>query len=187
MQKRLLLAALVCMPVSIASLAAATGEPRSTVAVEHRLAELERQVEVLRAREAIIDLRHTYWFSLLDKDVDSLMACFTEDAVLDYGFNVLLQGKPAIRAFFVKLLGNPDLLRQIPRGANPRIALTGAGTATGRWLVDVVSMSNGNAPERRIGVQYIEEYRREAGGWKISRMKNDYLFFEKPSLDTEML
>lgn len=154
--------------------------------LESEVRELARQVEQLRLREAIRDLRHSYWYAILDKDVEALVACFTEDAELDYGFDILLQGRAAIREFFRQLLGNPDLLRQIPSGSNGLIRATGPGSAEGRWLVEVSSMSQGEAPARRLRVQYFEEYRQEEEGWKIARMKNGYLFFEKPPLETEM-
>lgn len=154
--------------------------------LEQRVRDLEQQMECLRLREAIKDLRHTYWYAILDKDVERLVACFTEDAELDYGFDILLQGRAAIRQFFQQLLGNPDLLRQIPSGSNPLIEATGNGRAEGRWTVEVSSLSHGEAPPRRLRVQYFEEYQQEEDGWKIARMKNGYLFFEKPLLETEM-
>ncbi len=154
--------------------------------LEQRLAALEQELQQLRHREAIKDLRHTYWYSILDKDVERLVSCFAEDAELEYGFDIVLKGKPAIHAFFVQLLGSDNLLRQIPSGSNPLLEIGNDGTARGRWMVQVGSLPVHEGPARRIQVQYFEEYRLQADGWKLSRMKNDYLYFEKPPLETEM-
>lgn len=153
--------------------------------LEARIYKLENMVATLQSREAIKDLRHTYWYSILDKNVECLIDCFSNDAELEYGFDITLKGKENIREFFIQLLGNNDLVRQIPTGANPLIDILDDEHATGRWAVEVATMSV-IAPSRRISVQYFEEYRRGPDGWKICRMKNDYLYFEKPTLETEM-
>jgi ketosteroid isomerase-like protein len=154
--------------------------------LEARVKNLEALVSTLQQREAIKDLRHTYWYSILDKNVDALVDCFSDDAELEYGFNITLSGRDNIRDFFTKLMGNDDLLRQIPVGANPLIDILDDNSANGRWTVEVSTLAVSDAPSRRIGVQYFESYRRDAEGWKICHMKNDYLYFEKPILDTEM-
>ncbi len=143
---------------------------------------LEQRITALEDQSAIEQLRHHYWLSLLDKNVDDLVACFTEDAYLEYGFGIILDGKPAIEEFFHALLDSPDLIRQIPRGANRKIELLDAENAKGRWLVEVLAIRKGEEKGSRIGVQYFEDYRKSAGEWKIARMKNDYLSFESVDL-----
>ncbi len=154
--------------------------------LEARVKSLEALVSTLQHREAIKDLRHTYWYSILDKNVDALVDCFTEDAELEYGFNIELSGRENIRDFFTQLLANEDLLRQIPVGSNPLIDILDDNSANGRWTVEVSTIAISDAPSRRIAVQYFEGYRRGADGWKIAYMKNDYLYFEKPALEKEM-
>ena len=154
--------------------------------LNNRVQQLESLVATLQHREAIKDLRHTYWYSILDKNVSNLVSCFSDDAQLEYGFDITLNGREQIHNFFTQLLGQEDLLRQIPTGANPIIEVIDDNTAKGRWTVQVATMAVSDAPSRRIAVQYFEEYRRGEDGWKICKMKNDYLYFEKPNLETSM-
>ncbi|WP_415242377.1 nuclear transport factor 2 family protein [Zhongshania sp.] len=78
------------------------------------------------------DLRHTYWYSILDKNVDALVDCFSDDAELEYGFNITLSGRDNIRDFFTKLMENDNFFRQIPVGANPLIEFINDNSANGR-------------------------------------------------------
>ena len=146
--------------------------------VEQRLLALEQEVASLRAIQDIQQLRFEYWYSLADKDVDRLMDCFTEDVFLDYGFSIEMTGKDTVREFFTGLLGSEDLIRQVPRGSNPQIALLSDTEAEGRWLVEVTALRSSQEDGRRIGVQYFERYRKTETGWKLCEMKNDYLSFE---------
>ena len=146
--------------------------------IEQRLEKLEAEVGELRAINEIQQLRFEYWYALVDKDVERLVNCFTEDVFLDYGFGIELTGVDSIRDFFDKLLESDDLIRQVPRGANPQISILAEDQAQGRWLVEVVALRQSHEDGRRIGVQYFEKYRKTDAGWKICEMKNDYLSFE---------
>jgi len=145
-------------------------------------ATLEQRIAVLENQAAIEQLRHHYWLSLMDKNVDELVSCFTEAAHLEYGFGIVIDGKPAIEEFFHSLLDSPDLIRQVPRGANRKIELLDDTHAKGRWLVEVLAIRKGEAKGTRIGVQYFEQYCKVDGEWKIDKMKNDYLSFESVEL-----
>lgn len=151
-------------------------------AVLERLDALELRCQQQQDTIQIQQLRHRYWLSLMDKNVAALVDCFCDDARLDYGFDILLTGKTAIRPFFTELLANDDLIRQTPRGANPLLDVSGADTASGRWLVEVIVLKKSDVDGTRIGVQYLENYRRVDGEWKIAAMKNDYLYFETMQL-----
>ena len=146
--------------------------------IEQRLATVESEVAALRAVNDIQQLRFEYWFALADKDVERLVACFSDDVFLDYGFGIEMRGIDNIREFFTGLLLSDDLIRQIPRGANPQINVLSETEAEGRWLVEVVALRESQEDGRRIGVQYFEKYRNTDFGWKICEMKNDYLSFE---------
>lgn len=146
--------------------------------VEQRLLALEQEVAGLRAIQDIQQLRFEYWYSLVDKNVARLIACFTDDVFLDYGFGIELRGKETVTEFFTGLLGSEDLIRQVPRGSNPQITLLSNTEAEGRWLVEVTALRESQEDGRRIGVQYFEKYRCTDAGWKLYHMKNDYLGFE---------
>ena len=146
--------------------------------LEERLEALTREVAELRAAHDIQQMRFTYWFALVDKDVPRLLDCFTEDIRIDYGFGIELSGQAEARQFFEALLQAEDLISQIPRGANPQLTILSATEASGRWLAEVTALRRSQADGRRYSLQYFEKYRKTDGGWKIRELRNDYLGFE---------
>jgi uncharacterized protein (TIGR02246 family) len=147
-----------------------------------RLEEAQRQQQDLRAIE---QLRYRYWYALLDKDVDEFVTCFTEDAFLEYGFDIELRGKEAIREFFADLLLAETLVRQVPRGTNPQLALVSETEARGRWLVEVAITRKQQEFGTRVSVQYDEVYRKAEDDWRVSYIKNEYLGFEQFTLKSD--
>ena len=143
---------------------------------------MNRDVEYLIERAAIENLRYGYWYAILDKDAEALVALFTEDVELDYGFGNVLSGKQEARNFFSKLFSDEKLFKQVPRGANGIVEITGPDSGKGRWLVEAVTLPKDKEEAMLASVQYIEEYKKVDGAWKLCRMKNDYLYFEKISV-----
>lgn len=146
--------------------------------LQDRVAALERQVAELRAIHDLQQLRFAYWFAVADKNLQRLLECFAEDVRVDYGFGIRLTGQAAVREFFRALLQSDDLIRQVPRGANPQLTLISETEAQGRWLVEVTAVRRSQEDGRRIGLQYFERYRKTQAGWKICELRNDYLGFE---------
>ena len=146
--------------------------------LEERLEALQQEVAELRAVHDIQQMRFTYWFALVDKDVPRLLDCFTEDVHIDYGFGIELTGREAAHQFFEALLQADDLISQIPRGANPQLTLVSETEASGRWLAEVTALRHSQEDGRRFSLQYFEKYRKTAAGWKICELRNDYLGFE---------
>lgn len=138
----------------------------------------EKIVREMADKRAIEELRYRYWFALLDKDIERLLPLFDDDIKLEYGFGIELNSKDEIREFFTQLLGAETLKAQVPRGANGLIELTGENTAKGRWLVEAITVNQGEPAASLASVQYFEDYVKRDGEWKIHRMKNDYLYFE---------
>lgn len=146
--------------------------------LEEKIALLEKELVKLRDREEIRELRHKYWRCMRDRLADEIMACFTENAELEFGPGFVLKGKKAIGDFYSGLLGSPDGARQIPQGHNPEIEMTGETTAKGIWLLDVMNIDTGGEAGTRVGVQYDEWYVKESIGWHISKMVTTYLYYE---------
>ena len=146
--------------------------------LQDRVAALERQVAKLQAIHELEQLRFAYWFAVADKDLERLVECFAEDVRVDYGFGIQLTDRAAVREFFRALLQSDDLIRQVPRGANPQLTLISETEAQGRWLVEVTAVRRSQEDGRRISVQYFERYRKTQAGWKICELRNDYLGFE---------
>ena len=142
----------------------------------------EKALQELLEKRAIEELRYRYWYAILDKDVDRLVSLFTDDVRLEYGFGIELTGRDEARNFFTRLLGSPDLLRQVPRGANGLVELTGEDSAKGRWMVEAITLSKGRTTGSLSSVQYFEEYSKVDGAWKLAKIRNDYLYFENVEL-----
>lgn len=142
----------------------------------------EKALQELLDKRAIEELRYRYWYAILDKDVDRLVSLFTDDVRLEYGFGIELTGRDEARGFFTRLLGSADLLRQVPRGANGLVELTGEDTAKGRWMVEAITLSKGRTTGSLSSVQYFEEYSKVDGAWKLAKIRNDYLYFENVEL-----
>jgi hypothetical protein len=150
--------------------------------MEEKMALLERELVKLRDREEIRELRHKYWRCMRDRLADEIMDCFIENAELEFGHGITLQGKKAIGDFYRGLMGSKDGAKQIPQGHNPEIEMTGGTTAKGIWLLDVMNIDSGGDTGTRVGVQYDEWYVKESDGWHISKMVNTYLYYEAVAL-----
>lgn len=140
------------------------------------LEDVDRRLRQLEDIHAITQLKHRY-FRLLDhKQWDELRQCFTEDVESHYeSGHYQFRGVDALMTFLSESL---DGLTEGGRfalhlGHHPELELTGPDTARGRWTLHapIVDRSEG-----RVGRQdsfYQDEYRREDGIWRISRIGYD--------------
>ena len=144
--------------------------------------DMDKNLELLIERRKIEDLRYRYWYAILDKDVEGLLGCFTDDVHLEYGFGIVLDGRRAVESFFNDLISDEELLKQVPRGANGIVEFTGPDRGKGRWMVEAVTIHKGKDEATLASVQYFEEYIKVDGQWKLCKMRNDYLYFEKISI-----
>jgi ketosteroid isomerase-like protein len=136
-----------------------------------RLADLETRVERIESVRAIKRLQYAYGhyteFGLWNDFAD----LFTDDAVTNYQSGVV--GKDAIRKLFFEQVGQGKLGladgRIYPHILfEPVITLAPDGqTAKGRWRILAMLGGFGGTATWYSGV-YENEYRREAGVWKIS-------------------
>lgn len=143
----------------------------------------DREIQILIDKKSIEELRYKYWFAIMDKDVARLLECFADDIKLEYGFGIELNNKQEIKEFFEALLGDDSLKVQVPRGANGMIELASEVSGTGRWLVEAITVSHDVSKATLASVQYFESYIKIDGEWKLTHMKNDYLYFEEVSVE----
>lgn len=145
--------------------------------------DLAKRVAKIEDRFAIQDVRHTYWLSIVERDVPTMLTCYAQDAHSEFGFGIELKGMAEIKPFYEKMLGdNPDLIVQVPQGTNGLIKFVDDDNATGSWLINVAVVKKGQDKVLRNNVRYHEKYKRENGAWKISYQKVDFLFFEQTEL-----
>ena len=146
------------------------------------LASLEMKIKVLEEGyrklsdiEAIKRLRHRYWRCIHQGLWDDLVDCFAEDAAIDYGFGIKLQGRKALTQFFKESMAPSNAL-VFPQGHNPEIDLTSDTTAKGIWQLDNVMVDAKTKVAVRHGASYDEEYAKVNGDWKIKRQKVTHVF-----------
>lgn len=141
------------------------------------LEELEARIRVLEDIEAIKRLKHKYWRCLDNKSWDGVLDCFSEDAVVDYGPNIKLEGKKTLVEELRAKLGGDSWIG-IHQGHNPEIDVTSDTTAKGIWELYVHTIWSELNRGLRLGGFYHDEYVKEGGEWKIKSTKMTRIFTE---------
>jgi len=122
--------------------------------------------------EEIRQLKARYFRSIDLRDWDGFGQVFTRDAVMEVPETGMVEnGRAAIVA---AVRGALTGARTVHHGHMPEIDLTGPDSATGTWaLFDYVEWPGAEGGER-IGLRgyghYLEEYVREEGQWRISKL-----------------
>jgi ketosteroid isomerase-like protein len=122
----------------------------------------------LEAIELIKQLKARYFRFIDTRDIDGLQAVFTEDATAtfkgaDYDFD--LKGWPALEAFYKKSF-TPQAFG-MHNGHHPEISVEG-DTATGIWYLQDIFVNLAQDITIMGSALYHDEYRVEAGEWRIA-------------------
>jgi len=122
----------------------------------------------LEAIELIKQLKARYFRFIDTRDIDGLQAVFTEDATAtfkgaDYDFD--LKGWPALEAFYKKSF-TPQAFG-MHNGHHPEISVEG-DTATGIWYLKDIFVNLAQDITIMGSALYHDEYRVEAGEWRIA-------------------
>lgn len=135
--------------------------------------------DTLIAVAEILRLKHTY-FRLLDtKHFDQLGELLTEDATSSYASGRLSQqGRAAIVAFLSGALGDPGIVT-MHTGHHPEIEVNGPDSASGTWYLEDRVIVPARDFELHGTALYRDEYRREAGHWRIRHTGYDRIFEEQ--------
>ena len=151
--------------------------------LEKRLRVLEDELRRLGAIEAIKRLRGKYWRCIREGLWDDFLDCFTEDAEVDLGFGIWMQGKQALAKFYRETF--PSLRSVIiPQGHNPEIDVLSDTAATGRWLIDNPQIEMPSNAAVRLGSTYDEEYAKGNGEWRIKRQRVAHIYREPITMDS---
>lgn len=135
------------------------------------------QVQQLLDLEALKQLKARYFRCLDTKDWAGWTEVFTEDVVMELPeADTVVDGRDAV---VDGVSGALDGVRTVHHGHMPELELTGPDTARGIWaMFDYVEWPL-NEDGSRNGMtgygHYHEEYRREAGGWRISHLRLERL------------
>lgn len=127
--------------------------------------------------EDIKQLKARYFRSLDLKEWEMFGLVFAEDAVLEVPeADMVEHGRAAIVASVsAALVGTTT----VHHGHMPEIEVLGADSARGTWaMFDYVEWPRAEGDDR-VGLQgyghYVEEYRRDAGVWRIARSRLERL------------
>jgi ketosteroid isomerase-like protein len=130
--------------------------------------ELARRVQAIEDTEAVKKLHQRYMDLMDDLRYGEVLDLFTEDAAIEVRDSGVLRGPGARRKLYLGLRDQKKGVRDNCHFAvHPDITVTG-DTAAGTWLVYMLYEDpEGAWVQGRNEV----EYRKEAGRWKISRLK----------------
>ena len=122
----------------------------------------------LEAIELIKQLKARYFRFIDTRDIDGLRTVFTEDATAtfkgaDYDFD--LKGWPALETFYKKSF-TPQAFG-MHNGHHPEISVEG-DTATGIWYLQDIFVNLAQDITIMGSALYHDEYRVEAGEWRIA-------------------
>lgn len=130
--------------------------------LESRIAHLEEQLRALRDAEAIRSFHHRYVRALADREFDSLLDYFDDEAVIDMRTHGVKRGKGEIAEHFA------PLREAMPEGSgyvlsSPVLDVDG-DRASGEWTWHRL------LPGAWLEGRYRCEYVRRDGRWRFARM-----------------
>ena len=144
-------------------------------ALEGRVAELRSRAQHLRDGNDIKRLQRAYGYYLDEALWDEMVDLFTDDATVEYGRDGLYRGKDRIREYLYRLGGNHVGLNAGQLNEHfqlmPVITVAADGlSAKGRWRALILNGELGDHAMWGEG-PYENEYRKENGVWKISKVR----------------
>ncbi|MEU8824632.1 nuclear transport factor 2 family protein [Streptomyces sp. NPDC048636] len=133
--------------------------------------QLLRRVRVLEDKEALRTLMIRGWRALDLKDWDAWIACWADDATLEFGPWEKIRGKEAIRATVEEAEAPyPSMQHHI---LNMHVHIEEDDRATGigyMWFVAVTEPGKTGSPYA-MGGPYEWEFSRGADGWLLTRQR----------------
>lgn len=135
---------------------------------------IEERVARLESVEAIKRVKHRYLRACDNKQPEVFRACFTPDAVLDYGEAIgAFTGVDPIVAVFESIACRPvegrNVVFDMHHAVLPDITLMTPDTAEGSWSLRFRQVNLKRRTETVGAIEYSDSYVRRAGEWLISR------------------
>lgn len=119
-------------------------------------------------------VKHRYFRGIDTADMELLGTLFTNDIEVDYrggNYRAQLTGRADMMIFLVNSFHSGALAMH--HGHMPEITLTGDDTAEGIWYLEDIFINLEYKSHTFGSAIYKDEYRRDAGTWKISRTEYD--------------
>ena len=150
--------------------------------LEKRVLALEKECRRLSDIESIRQMRYRYWRAIRDVNLDALLSLFSENPCADFGLGQPAEGKEAVKKLYRDTVGTWKPQGQYPRGFVPEIEMTSDKTAKGTWMVEAQVLDREKKLVTNVGCLYDEEYVKENGQWKISRLKTNFTYNQYTSM-----
>jgi len=147
----------------------------TTAGLEAEVAALQRDATMLRDLNDIKRLQRIYGYYLDRSDWDNVVDLLTDDATAEYASSGVYVGKASIKRLLYAIgydrAGLPKGLLREHMQFQPVVHLSPDGmTAKGRWRVFALLGQYGEYARWQAG-PYENEYRKEGGVWKISKIR----------------
>lgn len=154
---------------------AMTAPAQTSVPTVAEVDALERSVGLLQDISEVNRLQHIYGYYLDRSDWENIVALLTDDATAEYGNSGVYVGKASIRKLLYGIgydqAGLPKGLLREHMQFQPVVHVAPDGmTAKARWRVFAVLGQYGEYARWQAG-PYENEFRKENGQWKISKIR----------------
>lgn len=136
--------------------------------IEARLKALEERQQATEDLEAIKQLQYRYMNAFMFADWDTVLDCFTEDAVIDVTVDKQIKGKAEIEKIYREELGKGHVGSEGDFVIHPIISVNG-DTAEGNWMMYMMYAYKPTG-QSLFWVQgmYDAKYIKINGKWKFS-------------------
>ena len=136
--------------------------------------DLERRITILEDIEEIKKLKSRYGYNIDERDWDSVLDFYAEDATVDFGVFGKYEGKEAIRKFFKETLP-PATTFSMHMSQDPIIEVKG-NRAKGKWyLHESATFTEGNQAVWGA-VKYEDEFVKRKGKWRCKSCLVNFLY-----------
>lgn len=136
-------------------------------------------IEDLLDIHEIENLRILYSACFDGREIDNLMALFSDDAVCEFGpeYGGDWEDPETIRENFLKYMEREGQAWSVLHAiTNHNIELTGPGTARGRCYLLDLNLADGNPDPLYLFGVYDDLYKKVDGQWLIHRTRLDFLW-----------
>lgn len=133
--------------------------------------DIQQRIQRLEDLEAIRALKARYLWCCDRKDPQGMRACFADGPVqIDYGAVGSFDRADALVKVFTDIACRPHMV-ELHHGMNPQIEILDASHARGTWSLHYFLVNTETQGLTQLAGYYDDEYRKDAGAWKISRTR----------------
>ena len=145
------------------------------MSVQQRIERLESELQRLSDIEAIRQLKARYLNACDRQDPEAVRDCFVEgEVVIDMSYFGHCNNRDEfVDGIFVPR-GCHDYILDMHHCANPEIEIFDGDSARGTWSLNYRNINTKDQTLTLMSALYHDEYRREAGQWKVSRSRTEY-------------